>query len=102
VPQAQIRTQAFFEGIDWDFENVWAWSSAGQRPILQSVPEDVAPVPSPDLPTDDDGRYVVDEVADLAQVGEFPGESYVLAADLDLADTEFTSLGTGAFTGEFD
>ncbi|QOR70157.1 metallophosphoesterase [Ruania alkalisoli] len=102
VSVPRVRTQAFFEGLGWDFATVWGWSADGQRPILRASPEDVPPVPLPDLPQDADGAYIVDEVADLDQIGPFPEYDYVLAADLDLTGSTPPSAGTAAFTGTFD
>ncbi|MGO1972515.1 MAG: metallophosphoesterase, partial [Propionibacteriaceae bacterium] len=97
----EIRTQAFYEQRGWDFDTVWQWSAEGQRPVLQVAPEETDPVPAPDLPTDDRGFHLVSSVDELAQVGEFREYDYVLAADLDLTGTPFTSLA-GPFLGEFD
>lgn len=101
VPVGEVRTQAFFEQRGWDFGAAWEWSESGRRPVLQVAPEDVEPIPTPTLPTDDRGFYIVDSVDDLAQVGEYPAYDYVLAADLDLSGAPFTSL-EGPFVGEFD
>lgn len=103
VPVSTVRTQAFFEERGWDFESVWEWSDDGKRPILRAAPEDIPPVPAPDLPTDELGRYQVGSADDLAQVGEFPEYAYVLTADIDLTGVEFSSLGgSDAFVGELD
>ncbi|GIF64292.1 hypothetical protein Ais01nite_23270 [Asanoa ishikariensis] len=103
VPAAEVRTKAFYEKRGWDFGAVWDWSETGLRPVLRAVLEDVAPIATPSLPRDSAGSYIVDSAADLAQVGEFPEYDYVLAADLDLKGTSFSSLGgLRAFTGAFD
>ncbi|SNT10805.1 3',5'-cyclic AMP phosphodiesterase CpdA [Asanoa hainanensis] len=103
VPVAQVRTKAFYEQRGWDFGTVWDWSETGLRPVLRAAREDVAPIATPSLPRDASGAYIVDSAADLAQVGEFPEYDFVLAADLSLKGTSFTSLGGArAFTGSFD
>lgn len=100
VPLREVRTQAFFEARGWDFESVWGWSDDGQRPILRAAPEDVPPVPAPDLPKDDDGRYIITSADDLAQIGEFPEYDYVLGADIDLTGVQYATPET--FLGDLD
>lgn len=103
VPKGRIRTQDFFSELGWDFGTVWSWNDTGLRPVLQSVHEDVAALPTPTLPTNGQGQYVIDSVADLEQVGDFPDEDYVLDADLDLSGSPYTSLGAvKPFIGDFD
>lgn len=36
VPDEELRTQAFFEGLGWDFEAVWTWNEEEQRPALRA------------------------------------------------------------------
>ncbi|MEU7913268.1 metallophosphoesterase [Microbispora bryophytorum] len=101
VAPAEIQKQAFYEARGWDFATVWQWNDVARRPTLRMAPETLDPVPAPELPADERGFYVVDSVEDLALMGRHPSYDYVLAADLDLTGTPFTSL-PGPFTGELD
>ncbi|ACQ81636.1 metallophosphoesterase [Beutenbergia cavernae DSM 12333] len=107
VPVAEIRTQAFFEGLGWDFASVWDWDADGLRPILRGAPEDVPPPPeeptAPELEQDVDGFYLLDDAADLAEVAAWPAERFRLTTDLDLTGVAVPRLGAEApFTGELD
>jgi len=36
VSDEELRTQAFFEGLGWDFDVVWAWDEGEQQPVLRA------------------------------------------------------------------
>lgn len=99
VPVEEIRAQGFYEGLGWDFTEVWQWNDIGQRPTLQVAPEELAAPPAPELEQDAEGFYLVGSAADLAQIDSFPHADYRLTADLDLTGTEPI---TAPFSGEFD
>ncbi|MEV5741261.1 metallophosphoesterase [Microbispora rosea] len=101
VAPAEIQKQAFYEARGWDFATVWQWNDVARRPTLRMAPETLEPVPAPGLPTDERGFYKVGSVDDLTLMGRHPSYDYVLAADIDLTGTPFTSL-PGPFTGELD
>ncbi|GAA4204649.1 metallophosphoesterase [Microbispora amethystogenes] len=101
VAPAEIQKQTFYEGRGWDFTTVWQWNDVARRPTLRTAPETLEPAPGPGLPVDERGFHVVDSVEDLILMGRHPSYDFVLAADLDLTGTPFTSL-PGPFTGELD
>ncbi|MFG1750978.1 metallophosphoesterase [Streptosporangium sandarakinum] len=101
VATSEIQRQTFYEERGWDFETVWQWDGVARRPTLRMAPETLEPAPGPGLPADGRGFHVVDSVEDLTLMGRHPSYDYVLAADLDLTGTPFTSL-PGPFTGELD
>jgi hypothetical protein len=37
--EAELQQQSTYEGIGWDFDNVWSWSTALKRPVLRAVTE---------------------------------------------------------------
>ncbi|MPV36312.1 metallophosphoesterase [Georgenia subflava] len=106
----QTRDPLFFaETLGWDFESVWSWHDAAARPVLTAAPErytgePVPPLPAPELPAleqDTDGAYLIDEVADLAEVTAHPDQQFRLAADLDLTGQDVRIAPEG-FTGVLD
>lgn len=101
APVSEVRTQAFFEARGWDFGAVWDWSTTGRRPVLRAVPEEVASVPAPDMPTDGRGFHVIDSADDLAVLGEFGAYDYVLGADLDLSGVTYETPAV-PLLGELD
>ncbi|MGV9327986.1 metallophosphoesterase [Streptosporangium sandarakinum] len=101
VATSEIQKQTFYEERGWDFETVWQWDGVARRPTLRMAPETLEPAPGPGLPADGRGFHIVDGVEDLTLMGGHPSYDYVLAADLDLTGTPFTSL-PGPFTGELD
>ncbi|MFF3669720.1 metallophosphoesterase [Microtetraspora malaysiensis] len=101
VAPSEIQRQAFYAERGWDFETVWQWDDVAKRPTLRMATETLEPVPAPELPKDERGFYVIDSVEDLILMGKHPSYDYVLAADLDLTGTPFTSLPQ-PFIGELD
>ncbi|MEV4455052.1 metallophosphoesterase [Microbispora sp. NPDC049633] len=101
VAPAESQRQAFYEERGWDFATVWQWNDVARRPTLRMAPETLEPVPAPGLPADERGFYKVGSAEELALMGKHPSYDYVLAADIDLTGTPFTSL-PGPFTGELD
>ncbi|GAB2480055.1 hypothetical protein GCM10027063_22610 [Promicromonospora xylanilytica] len=101
APVSEVRTRAFYEARGWDFATVWDWSATGLRPVLRAVPEEVASVPAPDLPTDERGFHVIDSPDDLAELREFGAYDYVLGADLDLSEVAYETP-TVPLLGELD
>ncbi|RED63039.1 S-layer homology domain-containing protein [Cohnella lupini] len=88
-------------GLGWDFDSVWQWNDNGSRPVLQSLPEQIAAPPTaPALERDADGAYLVAEAGDFAELDAWPAERFRLASDLDLSgvDVRVDAL----FMGELD
>ncbi|MEE6296263.1 metallophosphoesterase [Georgenia wangjunii] len=104
VPAADTRSEALYAGaLGWDLTGTWVWDTEAQRPLLRGNTEDYVeerPAGEPNA----DGFYEIADVAGLAQVTAFPGEKFVLTADLDLSGvSDFEPLGGfRPFTGELD
>ncbi|MGP6177653.1 metallophosphoesterase [Microbacterium sp. A196] len=88
--------------------NIWQWGSANARPLLSGVGEsrgldeddEETPEVGPNLDTDEDGVFLVDDAADFAEIGTYPAESYRLIADVDLTGTD--ARIAPVFSGTFD
>lgn len=109
--ERQARDSAFFSGqLGFDFDSVWVWNEDAQRPTLATASEDYTGEPVPPLPEeptpaleqDVDGFYLISEADDLAQITEFPAESYRLTGSIDLTGVEVAQLAPAGFTGVFD
>ncbi|MCR1784135.1 metallophosphoesterase [Nocardioides carbamazepini] len=104
VRAADLRTAAWFTNLGWDLDGVWEWHAKAKRPLLRNAPEEIDDsAVAPSLAQDEDGFYLIAEPAHLAQVTEFPEESYRLAADLDLGGIDVPQLATRRpFNGVLD
>lgn len=105
VPTATTRSRSFYEGLGWDFATTWQWSDDGRRPVLRGPVEVVPPRDPSELPQltrADDGRYLVETAADLAELSAHPAEDYRLAADIDLGGTSPRLGAPTPFSGELD
>ena len=104
VPEAETQTpELYTQDLGWDFDQDWQWDDDAQRPVLQANPEDyIAPQPAGE--PNAEGFYEVDTVEELQQISTYPGENFILTADLDLSglDTWEPLGGLRPFTGEFD
>lgn len=85
--------------LGFDLDQVWEWSANGKRPVLQGATEQVAAPAGPTAEQDGEGYWLIRTPAELAKVATSPGESFRLAADLDLAGTE---VRIESFSGRFD
>lgn len=104
VSAAQTQAQALYEEtLGWDFGTTWAFDAAAQRPVLQGNTEDYV-APRPPGEPNAEGYYEIGTGAELNQLTRFPGEKFVLTADLDLSGvTDWQPLGgLRPFTGELD
>ncbi len=104
VPAAQTRAQELYAGdLGWDFADTWVFSAEAQRPLLRGATEDYVEPRPPGAPNAD-GYYEIDTAEGLGQITRFPGERFVLTADIDLTDVaDWEPLGgLRPFTGELD
>lgn len=111
ITARQARDPQFFaETLGWDLAGTWAWNNDAARPTLVSAPEDytgpvVPPLPedpAPDLAQDDDGFYLIESGAELAEITAFPAENYRLAGNIDLAGESIPRIAPDGFFGVFD
>jgi len=100
VTRAQLREQATFENIGWDFENVWLWDYLMMRPILRHTSEESIAPERPNLPMNADAYFEISQPIHLNEVVEFPDENFILMSDLDL--TDFSLTAPINFRGSFD
>jgi len=108
VPYAQYSSQVFWEGLGWDFNDIWGWN--GTMPVLantggtqnHSAPADT-PAPA--------GPFEIRTVADLKKIGTGQDgwtltSDYILMNDIDAAggDYEYNVIGSHwtPFNGVFD
>lgn len=105
VPAGSLTSDAFFTGpMGWDFSSVWDFDTTLGRPVLRSAPESEASVSRPELPRNEAGYYEIATANDLQVMSNYPGENYVLTADIDMSDvTDWEPIGSAApFRGELD
>ncbi|MEH7011041.1 metallophosphoesterase [Neobacillus niacini] len=107
VSPEEVKGQSLFENkLGWDFENVWVWDEAGQRPVLRANLEntsDDSGKQKPALSQDEDGYYLISTPEDLQVIDSFPHENYRLQSDLDFTGKTFTTIAVEVpFTGMFD
>ncbi|MGO3146408.1 MAG: CehA/McbA family metallohydrolase [Leucobacter sp.] len=103
----QTRSLEFFTGtLGWSAD-VWVWNDAAQRPTLKVATEtytgpEIEPLPEVGLEQDESGSYLITSLADLAQVSEFPSQSFRLTTDLDVSgeDVRISQEFTGTFDGD--
>ncbi|MEH7272865.1 metallophosphoesterase [Neobacillus vireti] len=107
VSLEQAKSQALYEReLGWDFENVWVWDEAAQRPVLRTNLEntsDDSGKPKPALSLDEDGYYLISTPEDLQVINSYPHENYRLQSNLDFTGKTFTTIAVEVpFTGTFD
>lgn len=104
VPAADTQAPELYAGeLGWDLTETWVFDTAAQRPLLREATEDYVR-PRPAGEPNADGYYEIDTAAELGQITRFPGEQFVLTADIDLSGTtDWAPLGAlRPFTGELD
>ncbi|MCL2225058.1 MAG: metallophosphoesterase [Defluviitaleaceae bacterium] len=100
VTRDQLRNQATFENLGWDFDNVWQWDNLMMRPILRAVPETSVAPELPNLNLNTDGYFEIYAPEQIALIAQFPAENYILLNDLDMSGfVHDTPIG---FRGRFD
>ncbi|WP_339220709.1 CehA/McbA family metallohydrolase [Paenibacillus sp. FSL W7-1332] len=92
LSQQQVEdSNTYIHILKWDFESVWMWNDALQRPVLNSNPEE-ASEPVVPLERNEAGYYRIKSIADLNVMENFPAEKYMLDHDLDYAGQPAESL----------
>jgi large repetitive protein len=106
VSPEQLKQQATFEEqLGWDFETIWIWNEAAERPVLRSNQGKINPdgASNPALEKNEQGFYEIETIEDLKQVSKFPNQNYILQNDLDLTGKVFETLSVDVpFMGTFD
>ncbi|MCC3356112.1 GLUG motif-containing protein [Bacillus sp. REN16] len=105
VSPEQLKKQAAFEELGWDFTNVWTWDESAERPVLQTNQEKIDPEggSKPTLEKNENGFYKIETAEDLKQVSKFPNANFILQNDIDLTGKTFETLSVDIpFMGTFD
>ncbi|GAA2907257.1 hypothetical protein JOD62_001200 [Microbacterium keratanolyticum] len=106
---AQVKSVAFFRDTLGFRADVWQWSNERERPLLTGVgdargrdeSDHQEPEPAgPNLPTGEQGEFLIDEVADFSEMAAYPTQNYRVVADIDLSGSDVRIAAT--FAGTFD
>jgi hypothetical protein len=76
--EAELKAEATYAAIGWNFQNVWTWDATLERPVLR------ASVEAEGGQTSAPATYTISSEAELALLREHPDASFELTADITM------------------